>query len=349
MGSFPWEGIEMVWKTIFIVVFVLLSFIAVNANAEPFVTAEDTKVLAAPVIGAEKLSDLAEGTVVEVTHQAGEFWRVELAAGKPGYIEAANLRQVQTKGGPLVPLVVAAAAPVVKIVVTKVIAWFKDMLGVKEREIPPGTEMEVIERQGNGWVKVRTPDQQIGYIKQAPTIVYLMPVAYAPQPMAGIWNGAQPIPQTAMGLTLRVEVRKIDGTYVPPNGLLKLGEQYRIYVTPSTDCYIRITCDTPGKGHVCQYYPNKFEGTQTSALFSGHKTYNAEMLPPGINFEVKEPIGPKDILRIEATRAAPYNYVKAGDGCATQEAFRGGGFSTAGTVVNPTAQVILEYPITTTR
>ena len=110
---------------------------------------------------------------------------------------------------------------------------------------------------------------------------------------------------------------------------------------------MRITCETPDHDHVCQYYPNKFPGTQTSTLFKGGATYSTELLPNGTNFKVDTPIGEKDVLRIEATRSSPYHYVGAGDGCAPTLKFRGGGFSAAGDNVNPTAQVVVEYVIMT--
>ena len=342
-------------KFIFPVILLLLFFLS-SAWAAPFTTQTPADVLAAPAAGMPKVASLSQGAIVEVTHQAGSYWRVELSDGKTGYVPASSLQQAKTKGGPLIPIVVAAGAPILKVVVSKVVGWFKKLFGIDDSDmakadqmISVGKELIVLAKEVGGWLKVKTPDGKIGYIKESPQVVYLQPVTYANKQVAGIWKNSEPIPQTATGLTLQVEVRKIDGTPVPSGGTLKLGEEYRIYITPSSDCWVRITCETPDFNHACQYYPNQFPGTQTSIKFQGGRTYSVELLPSGVNFKVSEPIGAKDILRVEATTAGPYHNVSAGDGCAPTVKFKGGGFSAAGNVTNPTAQVVVEYSINTVK
>jgi hypothetical protein len=331
-------------------------FFAGSAFAAPFTVIKSTDLLVAPAKDAPKQTSVEEGAIVEVTHQAGNFWRVELGNGKTGYVPAASLRQTKTKGLFLVPIVVAAATPIVKIVVAQAVDWFKQLFGLDEPEprkaddaVPEGNELTVLARESGGWLKVKDESGKVGYIKESPRVVYLQPVSYADRQTAGIWKNSEPIPSSAAGLTLQVEVRKIDGTPVPPNGTLKLGDEYLVYITPSADAYVRITCETPDFNHTCQYYPNHFPGTQTSMLFKGGNTYSTELLPQGVRFKVSEPIGAKDILRIEATTAGPYHYVAANDGCAPTVKFKGGGFSTAGAIINPTAQVIIGYEINITK
>ncbi len=325
------------------------------AWAAPFVVTLKTSLLSAPSPDAPTITSLEPGTVVEVTHQAGAYWRVE-AAGNSGYAPADALKQAQTKGGPLVPLMVVAATPLGKIVIAKSIGWFKKTLGLDDgtmdqadEAMTVGKELIVLAKEIGGWLKVKDESGKIGYVKDGPNVVYLQPVSYAGAPVSGIWKDSKPIPTEASTLTLQVQVRKMDGTPVPPGSALQMGDEYRIYVTTSADAHVRITAETPDAGHVCQYYPNQFPGTQTSLLFKAGHTYSTELLPQGVNFKVSEPIGAKDILRIEATTAGPYHYVAAGDGCAPTLTFKSGGFSAAGDVKNPTAQVVVEYPIVTTK
>jgi hypothetical protein len=324
------------------------------ADASSFVVAKTTPAYQAPSTETVVIASLEEGTLVEVTHQAGNFWRVEMSEGKVGFVSGTTLKPAQLKGGVLAPLAIAAASPLGKIIVTRVMDWVEKKLDPsKEGEakagetVPVGRELTVIERQDGEWLRVRDGSGRVGYIKDGPQVVILQEVSNADPRMTGIWKNAGPIPATAAGLTLQIEVHKIDGTPVPPGDTLRRGDEYRIYVTAGADCWVRITCETPDFNHVCQYYPNRFPGAQTSMKLKAGQTYSSEFLPSGVNFFIADPIGGKDILRIEATTASPFHYVSSGDACATAESFKGGGFSVAGTVVNPTAQVIIEFPIQT--
>lgn len=340
-------------------VFLGIALVLVTAHsvlAAPFVVSKTTTLLVAPSSDAPTIATLEPGSVVQVTHQAGAFWRVETPRGNAGYVPADALQQAKTKGGPLIPLMVLAATPLGKIVVAKAVGWFKKLIGMTgddldhaDGAISVGKELIVLAKEVGGWLKVQDPSGQVGYVKESPDVVYLQPVGYADTQVAGIWKNSAPIPAGATGLTLQVEVRKTDGTPVPPGATLKLGDEYRIYIMPSADCYVRITAETPDAGHACQFFPNQFPGFQTSTPFLAGHTYATEMLPQGVNFKVSEPIGAQDILRIEATTAAPYHYVQSTDGCAPTMTFKGGGFSTAGEIKNPTAQVVVEYPIGTTK
>ncbi len=340
-----------------VVTLILVGILAVSpAYAASLIATRDAAVLLAPVAGAPEVAKVEQGTLVEVTHQAGAYWRVQLPDGKAGYVTASALKQVQTRGGPLIPLLVMAAAPILKVVFTGVIKFFKKLLGISDATVAQadqvlslGQEAMVVANNPAGWLQVKLANGQVGYVQQSPQVVPLQPVQYAPSTVNTVYQGAQPIPQTATGLTLFVEVRRPDGTPVPAGSTLRIGDEYLIYVTPSADCFVRITCETPDFNHVFQYYPNQFPGTQTSAFFRGGYTYSAELLPQGIKFKVSEPIGRQDILRIEATTAGPFTYVPEPVNGMPTVRFRGGGFSVSGNVVNPTAQVVVEYPINTTR
>jgi len=339
---------------IFLLLMACCLFMAAEAGAAPFTVVDSTQALAAPASGAPAVADLNAGQMVEVSHQAGAYWRVALPGGKAGYVPASALKQSEARAGLLAPLVIAAAAPLGKVVLSGAINWFKQKIGLgslataqADQVLSLGQELFVLAREAGNWLKVKTAQGAIGYIQAAPTVVPLQTVQAAPAAFASVYQQSRPIPPTAYSLTLQVEIRKLDGTYVPPNGFLRKGEQYRIYLTPSADCYVRISCETPDHGHVCQYYPNRFPGTQTTMRLLAGRTYSTEFLPPGMNFQVVEPIGRRDIIRIEATTAAPFHYVPHTDGCAPTGVHRGGGFSVAGQYINPTAQSVVVYPIQT--
>jgi hypothetical protein len=334
-------------------VLVLLS--ATAASALPFTARQSTNVLAAPASDAKVVASLPEGTVVEVTHQAGNYWRVEAAEGKSGYVPAESLQQAKTKGGPLVPIVVSLATPAAKVVIDKAVKLFKETLGIRVDQasvvvrMEAGTELTVIGTGPDNSLKVRTADGKEGLIRSGPQVLQLQPVQYASAEDEGVWKNGRPIPAGAGALTLHVQVLKADGARVPPGGTLKAGDEYRIFITPSADSYVRVTAVTPDKDRVCQYYPNRFPGTQSSVLFKAGNAYSSEMLPQGVKFKVSDPVGKMDVLRIEATQAGPYIYVADGDGCVTTSKYRGGGFSVSGPVTNPVAQYVIEYPINTVK
>ncbi len=326
------------------------------ASAAPFVVVSDTNALIAPSPDSGAKDPLPAGSIVDVTHQAGDYYRVVYGPkSEAGYLSAKSVRQAKTKGGPLIPILIAAATPLGKMVAKKATAWFAKKFNINlggdtgqvSSQMEAGQELVALDRE-DGWLKVKLPDGAVGYVKDTMDLASLQDIAYAQGSTMGIWKNSEKIPGQTQGLALRVELRKTDGAPVPPNSTLRLGDEYRIYITASADCYVRITAETPDKNHVCQYYPNHFPGTQTSMLFKAGKTYSGEMLPDGRSFLVARPIGAKDIIRIEATGAGPYHYVSKGDGCAPTATFKGGGFSVAGDVKNPTAQVLVEYPVLTT-
>ena len=346
-------------KRLFSIVVLGVFLVTGSAWAASFSSVETTLVLSAPVEKAPSIAKLETGDAIEVTHQAGEYWRVELPRGQTGYVPASSLQPTKIRGAFLAPLIIEAA-PVITVVVTKIVNWFKKIFGIgrqavdqADRTIAQGEELIVLAEEANGWLKVQTKDGEVGYVKGDSGLVRLEPVRYADTDTAGIWTGATPIPKNARSLTLYVEVRKADGMLVPRGGALRQGDEYRIYVTPSANCYVRITCETPDFRHVFGYYPNAYPGTQTSALFHAGRTYSTEILPviDGVqrNLQVSEPIGSRDILRIEATTAGPFSYVPVPETGMPTATFRGGGFSSTGTVTNPTAQIVVEYPILTIR
>ena len=325
--------------------------------AAPFTAKQSSELLAAPAAGTPKVATLSTGTIVEVTHQAGDYWRVETPAGKTGYVRADVLQQTKTKGV-FIPLLVSAGAPILKVVISKVVGWFKKLFGVKEQTaakanqiLNVGQELFLLGKDPSGWLKVKTEQGAVGYIKDSPAVVPLQSVAYANNSnnqYDWMMAGAKPIPATANGLTVQVQVRKTDGTpIVSGKTPLKLGDEYDIYVSTSSDAYVRVTADTKGMGNVCQYYPNHLPGTQQSIHFKAGYTYSGELLPQGIHYKVSEPIGEADIIRVEANTYAPYQYVNKPQGCIPKT--KGPGFGGTTTYQNPTAQVVVEFEIRTVK
>lgn len=329
----------------------ILSFCPSSASAAPFTTKSSTNVQAAPALGTPTITSLSSGTIVEVTHQAGDYWRVQTPDGKTGYVKADALQPTKTKGVGVGTLIVAAGTPIIKVVVTKVIGWFKKLLGIKDKDLEIGKELIVLAKE-SGFLKVKDVNGAIGYIKDNPKVVIpLQPVTYADNSNNQLdWAlaGAKPIPATANGLTVQVEVRKTNGTPVIAGQTpLQLGDEYDIYISTSADAYVRVTAETKGMGNVCQYYPNHLPGTQQSILFKAGYTYSGELLPPGVHYKVSEPIGVADVIRVEANTYAPYKYVNKPQGCVPMT--KGPGFGMASGVQNPTAQVVVEYEIRTVK
>jgi len=342
-------------KFIFPVILLLLFFLS-SAWAAPFTTQTPADVLAAPAAGMPKVASLSQGAIVEVTHQAGSYWRVELSDGKTGYVPASSLQQAKTKGIGIATVIVAAGAPVIKYVVTKAVGWFKKLLGIgkgstADTVINAGMELFVLDKLPGGWLKVKSSDNKVGYIKESDTLVPLQAVTYADNTANQydwMMAGAKPIPTTAGGLTVQVEIRKTDGTpVIPGKTILKLGDEYDIYISTSADAYVRVTAETKGMGNICQYYPNHLPGTQQSALFRAGYSYSSELLPKGIHYKVSEPIGGADIIRVEANTYAPYKYVDKPQGCVPMT--KGPGFGSTTEYQNPTAQVVVEYEINTVK
>lgn len=329
-------------------VFLLTLVLVKTAWCVPFSVKTSTPVYAGPAVTAPTIDQLSTGSIVDVDYEAGGYWRVHTQKNKTGFVPVPTLTLVKTKGLALVPIIIAAAAPVAKAVLGKMAKWFLKKTGMDAGgELLPGQEFQVLSKEPGGWIKVLLPDGTNGFVKDSKDIVYLKPVTYADNQAAGMWKNSEAIPANSAALALEVLVRKTDGTPVPSGATLKLGDSYKIFIKPTADCYIRITCETPDHQSACQYYPNQFQGTQTSSLFKAGYTYSAELLPPGIDFKVNTPIGKMDILRIEATSAKPFSYVPANDGCAPTVKFKGGGFSVSTTTVNPTPQVVVEYIIKT--
>jgi len=327
------------------------------AFAAPFTATKSTAVLAAPGATDAPVASLASGAIVEVTHQAGTYWRVQTPDGKTGYVQADALQQTKTKGL-FLPIMIAAATPFGKIVIAKAVSWFMKLFGLGDAEVRQadgvlamGKELLVLAKEVGGWLKVKDESGQVGYVKEGPQGVYLQPVGYADNSANQYdWMlaGAKPIPATANGLTLQVEVRKSDGTpVIPGQTALKLGDEYDVYVSASADAYVRVTAETKGLGNVCQYYPNHMTGTRQSALFKAGYTYSAELLPQGTHFKVSEPIGAADVIRVEATTAAPFHFVPKPQGCTPLT--KGPGFGSATGIQNPTPQVVVEFELKTVK
>ena len=328
-----------------------------NALAAPFTAKQPADVLAAPATGTPKVASLSSGTIVEVTHQAGDYWRVEIPDGKTGYVRADALQQTKTKGA-FIPLLISAGAPILKVVISKIVGWFKKLFGIKDQAAAKadqmfsvGKELILLGKNPGGWLKVKTAEGAVGYIMDRPAVVPLQPVAYADNSANQydwMMAGAKPIPATANGLMVQAQVRKTDGTPVISGQTpLKLGDEYDIYISTSTDAYVRITAETKGMGNVCQYYPNHLPGTQQSIHFKAGYTYSGELLPQGIHYKVNEPIGQADILRVEVNTYAPYHYVDKPQGCVPKT--KGPGFGGTTTYQNPTAQVVVEFEIRTVK
>jgi len=295
--------------------------------------------------------------------------------GRTCWAPADRLEPVKTRGLPLllVPLAIEAGSAVVK--------WVVNLFsGAKEEAKPvkvePGAMVSIVERAKDR-LKVRLGDGTIGWIA-AEALSMVQELRQVPRADQAIWQASAPA-VAAAALTVEAWVQKADGTVVPSGGTLRLGDEYEIHARCSQNCFIRVTCETPGAGAVCQYSPSQHQGFEVSPAIRAGEDAWPYLLPKGVRFKVSEPVMPEDVIRVEAVSAAagiPFRYVAGsdkGEGCVASTAqapaggadtcgrpgagaprtscgYRGGGFSvTAAGVQNPVPDVVSVYVLRTVR
>ncbi|MBI5527626.1 MAG: hypothetical protein HY897_14940 [Deltaproteobacteria bacterium] len=304
---------------------------------------------AAPDAKAKECGKLAVGAKVDASLVAGAWYGFAVAgdAERTCWIPANALEPVKTRGLPLllVPLAVEAGCAVVK--------WVVDLFSGGNEKAKP--------------VKV-----------EPGALSMVQELRQVPQADQGIWQAGAPSTATT-SLTVEVWVQKADGAFVPSGGALRLGDEYEIHARCSRDCYVRVTCETPGAGAVCQYSPSRSAGFDVSPRIAAGEDAWPKLLPPGVRFKVSEPVMPEDVIRVEAVAAdagVPFRYVAGndkGEGCVAGTAsatagevgmcdkpgagatrtscgYRGGGFSvTAAGMQNPVPDVVSLYVLKTIR
>jgi hypothetical protein len=153
-------------------------------------------------------------------------------------------------------------------------------------------------------------------------------------------------------LSVVVFLERPDGTPIDDNVVLKKGESYRVRIKTNKACFIRILTMTPDYEAVCQYYPNPFPGYNTTKQFEPGKDYINDFLPPGQTFQVSEPIGSYDIVRVEVSTKQPFTFVPfdgKNESCRIGRS-RGGGIADLNTGGgNPTPDLVVEQKLRTNR
>jgi|GEM_PF-2827138 len=363
-------------------VLVVFSFTIDIDAAEPVpmrLSSEQTARIA-PSDRSPACATLAEGTAFSAMYVADGWYglQVEETQGKLCWVPAKGVEQIKTRSAVLaVPLLIEAG----RAVVTFLRDLFTGDLFKKKADIKiePGTMVSILEEAADK-VKIRTDGGQEGWIARE-ALSKIKEFTSTPQKDQGIWEGHQAV-NTSGNLLLEVWVQKADGSAVQNYSELKLGDEYEIHARCSKDCFLRVTCETPAAGAVCQYGPNQFPGFTVSPRIAAGQDAWSYMLPPGMRFKVSEPVMSEDILRIEAISAEyskPFYYVAGtdkGEGCASAGAgmatnaegvtmdcstrgggfsrqgcgYRGGGFSaTPQGQTNPVPEVVSQFVIKTLR
>ena len=364
-----------------VVLFVFLFTVDVSAAGPvPMRLSSEQTARVAPDDKAPSCATLAEGTTFTAAYVANDWYGFasEETAGKTCWVPAKNVEQVRTRSAVLaVPLLIEAG----RAVVTFLRDLFTGDLFKKKADIKinPGDIVSILSEKADR-VKIRTGAGQEAWIARE-ALTKIKEFSTVPEADQGAWSGHQPM-QVKGDLLLEVWVQKPDGTPVANGDTLKLGDEYEIHARCSKDCFLRVTCETPAAGAVCQYSPNQFGGYSVSSRIAAAQDAWQYLLPSGVRFRVSEPVMSEDILRIEAISAEygkPFYYVAGtdkGEGCAsagtgvatsadgvtTDCATRGGGFSRAGCgyrgggfavtndgQTNPVPEVVSQFVIKTVK
>lgn len=320
----------------------------------------------APAAGSPAQESLAAGASVRSIWAAEGFYYVQASGAMPCWVDGASVAPPQASGSRglpllLTPILVAAGEYIIK----GAARWLQG--GAPN---PACGVVSVLQEEGERAL-VRTADGATGWVASA-ALAALSSVE-APGTsgtIADLQEGGAIPPADAGGLTVEVQVLRPDGRPIAPSDVLHLGDQYDLAVRCSRDCYVRITAEQPENDAVCQYHPNHLDGFARSARLAAGRWSREELLPNGIHFQVKEPIGEYDLIRVEANTTAPYSYVSGGDrgeGCQGTTNFhdgaltgcsRGGGFSDAppcgeaasrGLVRQPQAAAVAQWRLATAR
>ncbi len=342
----------------FIIVCTLL-FTQSALAAVPFTAKNGTKVRVAPVGGAKLVAALKDGERVDVEAAAGDYYKIVMIErnGITGFVESSSIDRVRTRGVALAPLAISAASALAKVVIKKVVEYREKKKAMETAAsnivLQPGEEYPIVSHTKDQYM-IRLPDGR-EIIVDENQATPLNSVDLAQGDVGYLWAHAPVATKNAPGLQVLVE--KLDGTPVIPQTVLKIGEKYRIRIRVTKDAYIRITAETPELGGFCQYYPNHFLGYRQSMLLKAGQEYSGEFLPPGKSFEVGEPVGRYDLIRVELSTQRPFVFVPRGNenqGCQANNptrGVRGGSFGNLEDVAaaNPVPEVVFVYKIRTQR
>jgi len=334
---------------IFVCFFILLLTIPVfAADPVPMRLISDQTARVAPSDEAPVCAKLAKDSTFSVGFVAESWYGISSPEthGKLCWLPAKSMEQVRTRSAVLaVPILIEAGRAVVTFLRDLFTGdMFKKKASIK---IDPGTMVSILEEAADK-VKIRTDGGQEGWIARE-ALSKIKEFSTTPKTDQGAWEGHQ-IVQTSGNLMVEVWVLKADGSSVQNRTELRLGDEYEIHARCSKDCYLRITCETPAAGAVCQYGPNHLPGFTVSPRIPAGQDAWPYIVPQGVRYHVSEPVMNEDILRIEAISAeygTPFYYVAGtdkGEGCASASivkaknedgvqqgcATRGGGFSRQG-------------------
>jgi len=334
-----------------ILVLVVLLFASVSF-AVPFVATKDTSLLIAPSQEAQVIALLNAGEKAEVTALAGEYYKINTENGAVGYVKMTNLERVRQKDVPLVPIVIGSSNDTKKIVVIKPVKLINLMYSEAPKNILPGTEMTVSKKQSNKNSYWAMPNDggYPGWVSKTDAET-IRPISLATEEIRPLWGKGGVVSASSLGIMVWLE--RLDGTMIDDDTVLKIGDSYHIMVKADRDCYIRITSETPELKGFCQYYPNYFPGYTKSVKLQAGKVYSSEFLPPGRYFQVGEPIGTYDLIRVEATTEKPFIFISRGvqnQGCQSPPT-RGGTFVNVEDIAdqNPVPEVVVEQKVKTSK
>jgi hypothetical protein len=288
----------------------------------------------APNAAARSTRTLSKGTPVRTAWAAEGHYLVE---GEACWVDAGSVAARQstgTRGLPLLltPILVAAG----EAILDEAVEWLQ---GEAKKQVCG--LVQVVREEGER-VLVRAADGAEGWVaRQQVSFLASVRPAETSGTLADLLEGGEPPPAEAGGLTVEVRVLRVDGTAVAADEILTLGTEYDLSVRCSAECFVRITAEQPEHDAVCQYHPSHLEGFGESKPLPAGTWVKDALLPAGMHFEVSEPVGEFDVIRVEASRSGPYRYVSGGDrgeGCqagagvhdgALTGCARGGGFSGA--------------------
>ena len=265
-----------------------------------------------------------------------------------GWVEDSAVQSGGTRGvfAFAVPILAAAG----KFIVTEIKEWVTEKGKEAAKNAMCGA-VRAVRQEGDRVLVEAANGAQAWVEKKALAAVSTIMPSTSDSVVSDLLDGSE-APETPSGLTVEIRAFRPNGALVLPGETLRLDEEYGLEVRCSRDCYVRITAETPGQDALCQYYPNQFAGYTESRLVSGN-IWERALLPSDINyFAVREPIGEKDVIRVEASTSRSYTYLPGGDraeGCTaiSMVKTRGGGFA-GGEAKQPhaTSVAVLEIPTT---
>ena len=318
---------------------------ASNVHAAPFVAIAEAKLLAAPVENAKTIVTVPKNSLVEAHAMAGPYYKVSFGKRFIGYLPMTSLERKPANDGNAQPLIVEAPQSAKRAVVVRTAvlapAYGGDSSGPK---VAAGQEIEIMDAKVHS-LQVRLETGYVGWINEA-AVLRLRLVTIAGDSLN---KGA--LREDAPPLALAVWLERQDGQPINDETILHKGDGYRIKVKANRNCYIRIIAETPELGGLCQFYPNHFPGFNKSFLLTAGKVYSTEFMPSGMLFQVGNPIGSYDLIRVEANTRAPFVFMpfsRQNEAC-KQTKHRGGAFMPEDMMRsgNPLPEVIVEQKIRT--